>query len=771
MHEKGIRMIWEESPGPESSATSSNSDKYFCGTLADLIIIGTVPVSEDSSPVLGDSSETLRSVSIRDGVEEIGDKSFYKSATLSHVSFGESPLLKRIGFAAFSGCPLEYIHIPDHVEDIDSLCFYNCDCLSHVTFGEASSLKRIGFRAFLRCRLEQIHLPKSLERLDENCFCRYLSRVTFEEPSSLKCIGTRAFEGCAMREIQFPDSIEEISNNSFSDCTNLVRATFGESSLLKRIGDDAFSGCSSLCEISIPDSVEEIGSWCFSECHQFSCIKFGEHSSLKSIGGGCFSGSRVVEFSLPKSVISIGGVSCEKMSPDCGYTFRRKGGLMLADKERICYSLDFATIFFLPDRVEYLCDNFISRSAFMLVYWTEFSSLKRIGVGTLFGAWEVSVRIPEKVEELGDTCFCLWIGLRTVTFGQPATVQRIGCFAFSQCQELEEIEIPQTVRTIDAGCFYLCNKLRRVKFCASSVLEVIGRVAFFGCHLEEVSIPDSVRDIGNECFYMCLSLSTVTFGESPSLKRIGTRAFSGCPLRSISIPDSVEEICDECFYKCKDLTCVSFGKSSSLTSVGANAFSQFSMVKLPDGITVKAPTRQIVRIAVVGTRGSGKMSMIMAYTGHKMIEGEHPFVELGDAYLVSSVQETFNEETYELQITVIPARVVRDANQVGTYCFMTEHAFDVFICVDSARDYLFWRDCHPSVKSFFSRFPDGQRLLVGSMVDCVDKSQRPCMKQNFHIPYIECSAETGENIREVFLKALELYLKFSPEPRRRCEVS
>ena len=771
VHKKGMRMMWEESTDPASSANSSNPGKDFRGPLAYLLIVWRVPAPGGSSPVLGEPWQTLRSWSISDGVEEIGEKSFFKSETVSHVNFGESSLLRRIGLAAFYGSRLEYIHIPDLVEDIGDLCFSKCEHLSRVTFGETSSLKRIGYGAFFSCSLKQIHIPKSLERLDCQCFCgcASLTRVTFEEPSSLKYIGIKAFAECAMREIRFPDSVEEISDTCFSGCKNLVRAVFGESSLLKRIGNDAFYGCS-LREISIPDSVEEIGTGCFSGCPQFACIKFGEHSSLKSIGGGCFRGSSVVEFSLPKSVVSIGGVSCEKMSPDCGYTFRLYDDLMLADDGRICYSLGLATTFSLPDTVEYLCDSCNRvRRRFSSIDFTKSSSLKRIGVTNFFGAWVASVAIPETVEELGSSCFHQCSRLRTVTFGQSATVRRIGFFAFSQCKELEEIEIPQTVRTIDEGCFYMCNKLRRVKFCAPSVLEVIGRLAFFGCHLEEVSIPDTVIEIGDECFYMCLSLSRVTFGESPSLKRIGTRAFSGCPLRRISIPGSVEEICDECFYKCKALSRVNFGKPSSLTSVGANAFSQLSMVKLPDGITVKEPTRQIVRLALIGSRGSGKKSIVGAYTGPEKVEAQQ-FCPFAGGYSFS-VEETFNEETYELHITLIDKYSVMDQNHFDLDCFLSYDAFDVFIFVDTAEEYVLTRGLRDSLyERLISRFPDGQRLFVRSMADLLDQSQRPCTP-NLHIPYIECSAKTGENIREVFLTALELYLKFPPEPRNRCEVS
>lgn len=766
VQKKAIEVAWEESTDPASSGTPSNSDSDFRETPP-YVHIGLPPASGYSSPVLGSSLQTLQSISIPDGIEEIGERLFYKNATLSRVRFGESSSLKRLGCAAFYGSRLEYIHIPNLVEDIGRVCFGKCEHLSHVTFGDTSSLKRIGWGAFFSCSLKQINFPKSLERLDDKCFCgcERLSRVRFEEPSSLKYIGIEAFAKCAMTKIQFPDSVEEISTRCFSGCENLVRATFGASSLLKRIGNEAFSGCS-LCEISIPDSVEEMGSKCFYDCIQYSRIKFGEHSSLKSIGGGCFLGCRVVEFSLPKSVVSIGGVSCENTSPDCEYTFRLHNTLMLADRERICYSMGFFECFCPPDSVEYLCDDFHSGPTLDVICLSEGSLLKRIGARAFFMAQVIYTRIPAKVEELGDSCYGFCTRLRTVEFRRPASVQRICRFAFTQCQELKEIEIPETVRTIDEGCFYMCDKLRRVKFSAPSVLEVIDRLAFFGCHLKKLNIPDSVVEIGDECFYMCMFLSSVTFGESPVLKRIGTRAFSGCPLSSISIPDSVEEIGDECFYNCKDLSSVSFGNSSSLTSVGANAFGQLSTVTCPDGVTIKAPARQIVRVAVIGQSRSGKASLIAAYTGHKLTEDLQPPKAHGADYFVSSVQETFNEETYELQITAINVPIG------GKCCFMTHQAFDVFIFVATADAYDFCNDrCRDRFERFISRFPDGQRLLVGSMMDRVNQRKRHCMEQKLDIPYIACSAKTGENIREVFRKALELYLKVSPEPSSRREVS
>ena len=749
VHKSAIRVAWEEGPDPASSESPSNPDD-FRGTPAYLVITGAILSLEVSSPVFGDSWQTLRSLYVPDSVEEIRDKCFYKIATLSHVRFGESSSLKRIGSAAFWGCPLEYIHLPNTVEHLDDACFCKCEHLLHVTFGETSSLKRIGWKAFFSCPLTHLHFPASLEELHDKCCCRCgsLSRVTFEEPSSLKYIGIKAFAKCSLKEILIPDSLEE------------------------------------LCDM------------CFYNCASFSRITFGPNSSLKSIGCDCFLGCSVVNFSLPHGVLSIGGILM--MNGGFDYIFRLSEHCLVANDGRLCYLWPDLSHRLPHPTVEYLCGSARAKRR-PADFHTRWPSVKVIGRGAFAGQMLGHSRLPGRFEEIGEMSFWKCYGLpREITFRESA-LKRVGSFAFSE-SGVEKVEIPKRLKEIERGCF-CCTHVHQLTFQEPSSLKVIGPLAFFGCRLvnvtipdsveeigdkcfarcrylsvsfgessslkrigvkafsksgvHDITIPDSVEEIGDECFYMCTCLSSIDFGESSSLRRIGVRAFSRSGLRGIKIPGSVEEIGDECFYMCGSLSAVAFGDASSLTIVGADAFGhcQLPMVPLPGGVTAREPVSKprVVKIAIMGPRDSGKTSVIKAYTDAKWTFDPDP-VRREALDHVYSVQETFGGETYELQIVEVDLPSKRPL----LYSDGIIDDIDVVISVNRA-DKLVGR--HALTFDSGELYPWAPELRVVSAVDLV----KPYMRSSFDVgrvrKYVQCSAKTGENIREVFLKAIELHVK------------
>ena len=107
----------------------------------------------------------------------------------------------------------------------------------------------------------------------------------------------------------------------------------------------------------------------------------------------------------------------------------------------------------------------------------------------------------------------------------PASVTRIGEFAFSRCESLTKVVIPDSVTNIGKRAFANC------------------------CSLTEVVISDSVTSIGDHAFSLCRSLTEVVIPDS--VTSIGDGAFSSCEsLRSVVIPDSVTSIGDWAFSYC-----------------------------------------------------------------------------------------------------------------------------------------------------------------------------------------------------------------------------
>ena len=139
----------------------------------------------------------------------------------------------------------------------------------------------------------------------------------------------------------------------------------------------------------------------------------------------------------------------------------------------------------------------------------------------------------------------------------------IGAYAFSDCENLESVELPNTVTKISGYAFDNCTGLTSVTI-PNSVTS-IGNYAFYGCSgFTSVTIPNSVTSIGNYAFWGCTGLTSPVynahvFAYMPS-------SYSG----EYTIPDGIEIISSTAFYSCSNLTSVTI--PNSVTSIGNYAF-------------------------------------------------------------------------------------------------------------------------------------------------------------------------------------------------------
>ena len=140
---------------------------------------------------------SLESVTITNGVDQIGDHSFYECVSLRSVALPDT--VTSIGVRAFSGCSaLTSLQLPNGVTSIGESAFSGCSSLSSVTLG--NSLTSVGVNAFLNCTsLTEIALPSTLTALPNSCFhgCSSLKRVDLGGVSS---VGKNTFYGCSSLE-------------------------------------------------------------------------------------------------------------------------------------------------------------------------------------------------------------------------------------------------------------------------------------------------------------------------------------------------------------------------------------------------------------------------------------------------------------------------------------------------------------------------------------------------------------------------------------------
>ena len=146
--------------------------------------------------------DSITSVTLSSGVNDIGEMAFYGCESLRAVSFSDS--IKDIGEAAFAYCrALTEIVIPDNVKSISDGAFEGCSSMKSVTLSEG--MTAIGAELFRNCHA--------------------LKNVSI--PSKIKTIGTSAFEGCEkLTQITIPGSVEKINSQAFKDCTLLSKVVF-----------------------------------------------------------------------------------------------------------------------------------------------------------------------------------------------------------------------------------------------------------------------------------------------------------------------------------------------------------------------------------------------------------------------------------------------------------------------------------------------------------------------------------------------------------------
>ncbi len=209
-----------------------------------------------------------------------------------------------------------------------------------------------------------------------------------------------------------------------------------------------------------------------------------------------------------------------------------------------------------------------------------------------------SVRIPNTVRSIGDYAFFDCRNLHTVVLGD--STDSIGNSAFRQDSLLTTIhlqsdypylfsttnKLPASLKKIGDFAFDGCTQISTINIPDSSLLTTIGNSAFKNCtSLTTITIPDSVTKIGQYAFYNCTQLHTVnynadscyslyhvfdscssltTFNIGNHVRILPIYTLAGCRgVTSITIPKSIKIIGHHPFNNCTNLSTVNFNADSA----------------------------------------------------------------------------------------------------------------------------------------------------------------------------------------------------------------
>ena len=545
---------------------------------------------------IGDSAfaecRDLTSITIPDTVISIGDGAFFECTSMASVSIGNH--VTSIGDSAFLGCkPLITITIPDSVISIGSNVFSRCSSLESISVGDANvnyssdngilfnkngttliqypegkgdttyviptKVTSIGSYAFYRCsHLASVTIPGSVTEIKDYAFfgCSSLTSITI--PDKIKVIEKYTFSDCgSLTSVTIPDSVTAIGNGAFYDCKSLTTITIPGS--VTNIGGSAFFGCSSLTSITIPDSVTTIGNSTFSGCIALTSVTLGKH--VESIGNYAFYRcSSITGIAIPGSVKSIG-----------------------ENVFNMCRSLSSIIV-----------DN-------SNMYFTSKD-------GVLFDK-DVTMMIKYPAAKTGTS------------YSVPGSVENIRELAFDGCSYLTSISIPGSVNLIMDNTFYGCSSLTSVTVDGSNTdytsvdgilynKDMTALILYPAAKADQsYALPDSVEEIWKNALLGCGSLASISVGSANAyftsvdgvLYTKDMTAIVKYPAakteQSYALPDSVSLMWDGAFLYADSLREITVGENNQrFSSVNGCLFdkqgttlyvcpSNLESLEIPEGLS------------------------------------------------------------------------------------------------------------------------------------------------------------------------------------------
>lgn len=371
-----------------------------------------------------DEASSITSITIAEGVSEIGKSAFSRCPFLTNVSIPAS--VKTIGDSTFSKCTsLKEIKLPEGVAVLGSSVFDGCSSLNSIVL--PSTIIEIGNSSFQNCTsLKTINLPIYLTQISNNMFsgCTVLSEISFG--TDIVIIGSSVFKDCSsLANITLPSGIHSIGSSAFENCVKLSSIDIPAN--VKEISYSTFYGCSSLVSVTLKDKIESIGNFAFAKC-----------SSLTTV-------------TLPNSTLYINNSA---FSECAGLTSINLGSNLTSIGEKAFYNCGSLKEITLPETMESLgVEAFNSCSLLQ------------------------TINIPGTVAELPKHLFQNCISLKNVTLNSGTQI--ISDRTFYDCKSLESISLPSTISEIKQCAFYGCSKLSAITIPSSC--KKIGDSVFVNC--------------------------------------------------------------------------------------------------------------------------------------------------------------------------------------------------------------------------------------------------------------------------------------------------
>ena len=483
---------------------------------------------------------------------------------------------------------LEKVNIHKDVNKMDASSFVLSNSLKEIKVDEQN---------LEYCDLEGVLFNKDKSTLI--CYPGGKREVRYVVPSTITTISSKAFCGNDnLKELIIRNTVTNIEEEAFEECDDLViycnSGSYAETyakeneipyEIVDGVITDKYiykpnednSSCTIIdyigneTQVTIPEkidlySVTKIGNKAFYANENINYIEI--HKDIKEIGIKAFSGC------INLKNISVNSENLNYISDD-GILFNK------TKTELICFPSEKEVVnnnYSIPDTVTKIaygafegneklrCINF---GANVIEIGNQaFSQCKQLQ--------EINVSINSTYESENGVLFknkkndliCYPSGKKDKKYEIPSTVTYI--MDFIDNDYIEEIVFGENVEFIDISAFQHCENLKNIDM-SKSKIEGIKSSTFYNCKLlENIKFPKSLRAIYDYAFAECISLKEIILPDA--VEYIGIGAFSNCnSLVNVDL-NNITRIGEKAFKECIALKEVII--SDSVENVLTQAFSE-----------------------------------------------------------------------------------------------------------------------------------------------------------------------------------------------------
>lgn len=420
----GKNLTWKLDQSTGTLTISGTGSMYYYS-----IVPGAV---YQITPPWYDNRGSVRKIVIGDGVTGIGAYAFYGCSNAESIEIAAS--VKKIGNKAFSYCKSvsNLVFSDVGLEEIGEYAFENCDSLVNVSLPE--TVRTISDGAFFSCgALESINLPGTLETLGKKTFYDCGSLKAIAVPGKVKTIGDKTFYQCyKLASLTFNEGLTEIGEEAFRKCNGIETVTLPES--LQILGQKAFYGCVSLQKVNIPGGVKTIGAGAFNSCGKLSSLTLSD--GIETIEKEAFAGCAIESLTLPETLKTLGDASFM----NCANLSRIENNANI-DSFGVIVFYGTKWLDEYPDDVIYLGNVLYGvKSGFADSILTVKDGTRLLADSALNNQTAVSeVRLPASVERIGKYAFYNCAALQSVILSK--NVSSVGQKAFAGCEALTDIAV------------------------------------------------------------------------------------------------------------------------------------------------------------------------------------------------------------------------------------------------------------------------------------------------------------------------------------------